>query len=423
VKFLLLSIGTRGDAEPFLTIGDLLQKAGHEVVIALPAQFRHLADDAGLAFAPLDERFLELLEGQTAKDFMGQKGSWLQRIVQLRKLSKDSISVQKDLIREQSDLLKKHRPDRVVYHPKCLLARAWGMANPGRAIGISPIPNWLHPVREYPHIAINAQLGKTGNLLTYRLINFATALMSARYFKPFAEDFPGTRLTRSAVARHMATEERMLYLISPTLFPRPTYWPTQAKVMGYFERPKTNHWAPDPDLLDFLARHAGKDVTFITFGSMVNARPEATTRAILAVLRQHRIPAILNTSAGGLLRLEEEAPDHVHFVSNIPYEWIFPRVHSVVHHGGSGTTHTAIKHGCASLIVPHIVDQFFWNRRCAELGVGPLGVKIKRLDEISFTPLLLGLRNTPDYNERAGALSRSMVEEAQVEPLLAALTR
>ncbi|MFT5018271.1 MAG: sterol 3beta-glucosyltransferase, partial [Limisphaerales bacterium] len=43
MKFLLLSIGTRGDAEPFLAVGDLLQRAGHEVVIALPAQFRHLA--------------------------------------------------------------------------------------------------------------------------------------------------------------------------------------------------------------------------------------------------------------------------------------------------------------------------------------------------------------------------------------------
>jgi len=62
MKFLLLSIGTRGDAEPFLAVGDLLQRAGHEVTIALPAQFRHLAEDSSLTFAPLDERFLEILE-------------------------------------------------------------------------------------------------------------------------------------------------------------------------------------------------------------------------------------------------------------------------------------------------------------------------------------------------------------------------
>lgn len=422
MKFLLVSIGTRGDAEPFLAAGDLLQRAGHEVVIALPAQFRHLADDANLCFEPLDKRFLEILEGEVATDFMGQKGNLISRIVQLRKLSRASLGVQKDMIREQSQLFKKHLPDRVVYHPKCLLARSWGMANPGKAVGISPIPNWLHPLRKYAHIAINAQLGGWGNLQTYRLVNFATALMSARYSKPFQGDFPDTELSRSAIAAYMTREERMLYLISPTLYPRPASWPEQAKVMGYFERPKTNVWKPEAGMLEFLDRMEDEKVTFITFGSMVNANPKATTDTITSVLNKHQIPAIINTSSGGLLRLDA-APDHIHFVHNIPYEWIFPRVHSVIHHGGSGTTHTALKHGCASLIFPHIVDQFFWNRRVAELGAGPLGIKVKRLNESSFERLILDLRSHAPYKKKALELSRQMTGETSAEVLIKELIR
>lgn len=423
MKFLLLSIGTRGDAEPFLAIGDLLQRAGHEVVIALPAQFRHLAEDAGLAFEPLDERFLELLDGQVAKDFMGQKGSWFTRLTQLARLAKTSLAVQQDMIREQRDLLVKHAPDRVVYHPKCLVARVWGMRFPARAICISPVPNIMHPVRSAPHIGITMPLWGWANWHSFTLINRVTARMVAKYVRPFTADFPGVAIKARAVYQHMLKQERTLYLISPTLNPRPGHWPEQAKVLGYFERPKTGNWSPPPELTDFLARHEKEDITFLTFGSMVNAKPEATTRAILSVLREQQIPAIINTSSGGLLRLEKEAPDHVHFVSDIPYEWIFPRVHSVVHHGGSGTLHTATKHGRPSLIIPHIVDQFFWNRLVAEQGLGPLGVKVKRLDAETFAPLLIDLRNEPAYTEQARLLATQMATEAAADVLVEELER
>jgi len=423
VKFLLLSIGTRGDAEPFLAAGDLLHKAGHEVTIALPAQFRQLAEDTGLAFEPLDERFLKILAGQTAKDFMGQKGGGARRLLQLARLTKTSLSVQKDMIREQRELLIGLAPDRVVYHPKCLVARVWGMGFPLRAICLSPVPNPVYPERDHPHIGITMNLGGWANWHSYALINRITARMVVKYVKPYAANFPGATLKTRAVYDHMLTKERALYLISPTLFQRRVWWPASAKVMGYFERPKTNHWAPDSALMDFLARHGGEDITFITFGSMVNARPEATTRVILSVLRRHRVPAIINTSSGGLLALKEEAPGHVHFVSNIPYEWIFPRVQSVVHHGGSGTTHTATKHGRPSLIIPHIVDQFYWNKVVARRGMGPLGVKIKRLDAQAFTQLLLDLRETSAYAETARNLAAKMAGEADGEALIRELVR
>jgi sterol 3beta-glucosyltransferase len=422
MKFLLLSIGTRGDMEPFLAIGDILLKAGHEAVCVMPAQFQELAEGAGFPFEPLDRRFLELIDGSAGRAIMGQQGSTLNRVVQLAKLAKQSLAIQKDIVKEQRSAVVRHQPDRILYHPKCVFARAWGIGNPGKAIGISPIPNWLHPVHEYPHIAFNTDFGRRGNLLTYSVVNYLTALISARYVKAFSADFPGDQLNRKSVSRYMREEERVLYLVSPTLFPRPDYWPDRAKVPGYFERPKTGDWSPPAGLPEFLARFKDEHITFITFGSMVNAAPQATTKAIIEVLRNHQIPAIINTSSGGLLH-QEDVPSHIHFVNNIPYEWIFPQVHSVVHHGGSGTTHTAVKHGCASLIIPHIIDQFFWNKRLAALGAGPLGIKIKRLDESSFEPLVLDLRANIVYKERAIELGRQMNGEASVKALLRELIR
>ena len=70
-----------------------------------------------------------------------------------------------------------------------------------------------------------------------------------------------------------------------------------------------------------------------------------------------------------------DAPDHILFVNNIPYDWIFGNMYAVVHHGGSGTTHTALKNGRPGLIIPHIVDQFYWGRTIEQLKLDQLAYR------------------------------------------------
>lgn len=419
MRILLLSIGTRGDMEPFLAAGKILAEADHEVHAVMPEQFRELVADTGFPFYPLDRRFLELLSTEAGRGVMGQRGSRFRQIANLMSLARQSMATQKNLLAEQRAYVQKIRPDRILYHPKCIYGRVWAMQQPEKARVISPIPCWLHPVREYPHIAIGRSLGVRLNLWSYRLINSITALMTARWTRSFGADFPAVNISRRQVLRFMRHRENTLYTISPSIFPRPEYWPEQARITGYFERRKTDHWQPPVDLLHFIdsMNEQAAKITFITFGSMVNASPQATITTILEVLRTHDIPAIINVSSGGLPRVDE-APDRVFFVEDIPYEWIFPRVHSIVHHGGSGTTHTALKHGRPGFIVPHIIDQFFWNRRVTDLGAGPLGVPIKKLTAETFSSRLLEVRDNEHYAQRAAAIGRQMRTEAKPEDLV-----
>jgi len=48
----------------------------------------------------------------------------------------------------------------------------------------------------------------------------------------------------------------------------------------------------------------------------------------------------------------------IHLVIQFPYDWIFPKVYGVVHLGGSGTTHLALKYGCATMknLKPRILE-------------------------------------------------------------------
>ncbi len=94
------------------------------------------------------------------------------------------------------------------------------------------------------------------------------------------------------------------------------------------------------------------------------------------------------------------------------------RINKETHHGGSGTTHTALKHGCASLVVPHFIDQFYWNRVVAKVGAGPKGISIKKLEATRFETLLLDLLNNPSYKERAEWVATQMNSEVDEEKLL-----
>ena len=51
--------------------------------------------------------------------------------------------------------------------------------------------------------------------------------------------------------------------------------------------------------------------------------------------------------------------------------WLFARTSLVIHHGGSGTTHSAARAGVPSVVLPFAGDQPFWAERLRRLGVAP----------------------------------------------------
>ena len=70
MKYLLIAIGTRGDIEPFLAVGEKLLARGHHVIAAFPSQFAHLAKESSLHFLGLDPIFLEMVEGEIGKSLV-----------------------------------------------------------------------------------------------------------------------------------------------------------------------------------------------------------------------------------------------------------------------------------------------------------------------------------------------------------------
>lgn len=416
MKALFLSIGTRGDMEPFLAMALLFRKRGWNVRCGMPAQFEKLAQDQDLPFSPFDPRFIDLIDGKEGRDIMGQKGSIPQRILTYFRLAKKSLALQGPMIREQHAMIKEEEPDLVVYHGKCIYPVIWGMHNPGKTVMMSAMPCIMHEVAEHPNVGMPIHWGRRFNLWTYKFYNNIFASIARRMCRYVPKAEVDKKLMKKAnIKDFVLNRQPYFYSISPAVFPRPNHWPNHVQITGFRELPKAQDYLPSRSITDFLDHH--KKVLFISFGSMVNNNPKGKTEAIISILKKHEIPAIINTSWGGL---DESVahPNHVLFVQNIPYDWLFDKVYAVIHHGGSGTTHTGLKNGCATLVIPHIVDQFFWNKTIANIGAGPLGIPIKKLNAQNLEEKLLDLWLNRDYKTKAEQIARQMANEDFEEEIM-----
>jgi UDP:flavonoid glycosyltransferase YjiC (YdhE family) len=90
--------------------------------------------------------------------------------------------------------------------------------------------------------------------------------------------------------------------------------------------------------------------------------------------------------------------------SVIPHCFIFPHCDAIIHHGGVGTTHSAARSGKPQMVVPLILDQFYWSNRVEELGIGPGGVKIKSISKKQLEQKVVDLVTNPSYKEKADSM-------------------
>lgn len=404
MKLILTSIGTRGDMEPFLAIGEILNERGHQVICAFPEQFRNLAQDSKLEFASLGTKFIDMLNSEKGKAAMGGTSSGLKKIIANIKLASKSTEANKELIKEQHKIIESLKPDRILYNGKAIYPIVWGIKNKGKNILVCPMP-YMHYVKGHTHVAFNSNFGDFFNKLTFSLVNFGmvmTTKISLKWLKLSGE------YSRKQIKNEYLSN-KAIYTVSPTLFPRQNYWRENLNVVGYHEKNKTTNWKPGKELNDFLEKH--NKILFITFGSMLNPAPEEKTNTIIKILEQNKIPAIINTAPGGLVKPERFDTDLIYFISQIPYDWIFPKMYGVIHHGGSGTTHLTLKFGCASMIIPHIIDQFVWDTITSGLGVGPKGIKIGKIKIKNLEPKILDLLNDKDYKQKSEKISNQMIKE------------
>jgi len=403
MKIILTSIGTQGDIEPFLAIGKILKEKGHQVICAFSEQFRELTDSCDIRFASLGSKNDDILASDANKLVVGGSGikKLFAYIKLIRTAQSQKIPQEKEL--KLYELVKQERPDRIVYHSKNVYPLLWEYENRGKTIFVSPFA-YFHYING--HAFFNGKnYGEFVNKLTFKLsdFGFVAATMAAKKWLHIKE-----KITRREI-KSVIHGRKFIYAISPVLFPRPHYWDSNIKVLGHQELKRKTGWKPEKKLTEFIEKH--EKIVFITFGSMPNPNPKLKTKIILDILEKNKIPAIINTASGGLVKPNNFNSDLIYFVSQIPYDWVFPKMYAVIQHGGCGTTHLAIKYGCATMIIPHFMDQFVWDNIISELGMGPKGIGISKMTHKNLETKVLKLFNNENYKEKSVKIANQMKKE------------
>ncbi len=396
MKILLTAIGTQGDVEPFLATGKILKEKGHQVICAFSEQFRNLTKSCDLEFFSLGRKLYDLNDSEFGRIIMGG-GKGMKKSIAFFKLAVKSGAANKEKESLLYELILKEQPDKILYNSKTTCPIIWERNNPGTTIFLSPYP-YLHYVEGHPMLVFRKNYGAFINKLTFKLYSFGAGKAAQNVKKGLGIH---DKISRKQLTNIVDTR-KFIYTISPDMFPRQDYWDSNVHVLGYHELKRKTNWEPKKELLEFIEKH--DKLVFVTFGSMPNTEPEYRTKVLLDILERNKIPAIINTAAGGLIKPEQFNSELIYFVSQVPYDWFFPKMYAVIQHGGSGTTHLAIKYGCATMAIPHFIDQFVWDTVIPELGVGPRGISVSRMTVKKLEPIIVELLTNRGYKETVKGL-------------------
>jgi sterol 3beta-glucosyltransferase len=103
-------------------------------------------------------------------------------------------------------------------------------------------------------------------------------------------------------------------------------------------------------------------------------------------------------------------PPNFCVIDDTPHDWLFPRTSLVIHHGGSGTTHSAARAGVPSVVLPFAADQFFWAEQLRRRGIAPTAATGPKVTAAVLSRAIEAAQ-TPEMRERASAIGATMRTE------------
>ena len=164
---------------------------------------------------------------------------------------------------------------------------------------------------------------------------------------------------------------------------------------------------------------AGPPPVYLGFGSMTDPTPAATTRAVVDAIDRVGCRAVISQGWAGLA--DGPLPERVFATGSVPHGSLFPRCALIVHHGGAGTTTSAARAGVPQLLIPHLLDQFYWVGQIHRLGVGPPALRRSRLRADRLAERIEATLGNEWIAGRARDLAASLARLGATTPPLASL--
>ncbi|ODH38738.1 hypothetical protein ACO22_02211 [Paracoccidioides brasiliensis] len=416
LRITCLTIGSRGDVQPYIALCKGLIAEGHRPKIATHKEFEPWIRHHGIEFAPVEGDPAELMRicvenGMFTYSFLKEASSkfrgWIDDL-----LSSAWKSCQ------NSDIL--------IESPSAMAG-----IHIAEALGIPYFRTFTMPwtrTRAYPHaFAVpEHKMGGAYNYITYVMFDNVFWKAIAGQVNRWRKRELGLRGTN--LDKMQPNKVPFLYNFSPSVVPPPLDYSDWIRVTGYWFLDEGASWTPPAELTSFIeqARADKKKIVYIGFGSIVVSDPAALTKTIVDSVLRADVRCILSKGWSDRLgdpssgKVEITLPPEIHQIKAAPHDWLFSQIDAAAHHGGAGTTGASLRAGIPTIIKPFFGDQFFFGSRVEDLGVG---ICMKRLNVSAFSRALWEATHSERIIVKAKALGEQIRKEDGVATAIQAIYR
>ncbi|KAN0021681.1 hypothetical protein ACTFIU_003825 [Dictyostelium citrinum] len=434
LRITILTIGSRGDIQPFIALSLGLKEYGHNVTLATHELYRDLiTKEFGLNYQPLGGDPKELM------DLCVRNGIFTPKFI------KEALSRFRSFI---DDLLLTCWKAVQASNTQVLIATPGCFAGPhiGEALQIPFFNAFTMPftrTRTYPNPFApfaSHQMGGVFNLATH-------VMMEKILWQPISGQINQWRTEtlkippwNSSVSINETYRMPYLYCFSKYLVPKPPDWSGEIAITGYWTlKNQVESDSPPEDLIQFLNESTEKDdiPIYIGFGSIVIDNPTALSLLLIEAIKLSGKRAIISQGWGGLSidehnnnenKIEQQQqqnsenkpssslPSNRIYLLKKPvdHSWLFEKVSLVISHGGAGTVAASLFATKPTIVVPFFGDQFFWGERIKQTGIGT-SIPFDTLTAKSLSSHIISILNEPSVRAKVTKMSHLLKKEDGVK--------
>lgn len=391
MRVLFSTIGSRGDVQPLVALASHLKVLGHEVRMCAPPDFREWIESLGIPATPIGPEVRRFAASRPVATQVPNPPAPEQR----SRMAEETVATQFETVTAAAQ----GRDIIVAATALQIAARSVAEKMGIRYIFVaySPVvlPSSHHPPPPLPPLPGEAQPPTNDNQELW-------ARDAARFNALFGAALNAHRASLGLspvidVRSHMMTERPWL-AADPTLGP----WPDTAEEAVF----QTGAWIlPDErplwrELDRFL--ESGDPPIYFGFGS--TRATQETGQVILHAARALGRRAIVSQGWFDVSLVENQAD--CLSIGEVNLHALFPRVATVVHHGGAGTTTAAALAGVPQVVIPNRYDQHYWAQRVHTLGIG--GAHAAAAPTVDSLTGVLERTLLPDVAARARSIAAVM---------------
>lgn len=391
-RIVLTSFGSFGDVNPYLGLALELRARGHHPLLALPPSYRAAVEQEDLAFHPVRPD-VDIHDRAFAARIMdparGTEVTFGEVLIPSLEATAADLH---DAVRD-ADLL--------VTHPTSLVGPTVALERgiPWISTVLSPMSFFsvFDPIVPAPAPWMHALTSRS--TVASRAFRWQTERITRKWAEPVQQFRAARGLPRGGnpILDGQHSPHRVLGLFSRVLGEPQSDWPERTLVTGAIL-----HNGPGPDGLpsDLEAFiDAGDPPLVFTLGTSAVAAAGSFYEVSAEAARRLGRRAVLLVG-----RHEENRPsamgDDVFVADFARHAALFPRAAAIIHQGGAGTLHQALRSGRPMIVVPYSHDQPDNAYRAQRLGVAttlpPQRYRTERL-----TRHLQKLLGDPSYAGRA----------------------